>query len=218
MITQGTIPAPPFSRNASAVLALEFLSIVLAGCASRIVRSPAPFDIHSSSYIDLQPGWRLRVTTPLLKSGGYVLKDTVQSTSRDGALIIETGDDFIGYETSYYAVGRNGPGVKIEFKSTEVTRDGETFSQRQPKVALFTMPRPAKYVRLLFIRRVSEADHDMAVVAAERIETLERLTQSVQTDPQACLSKGATYCSWIPLGIAVRPELLKGKDWVSVTR
>ena len=45
------------------------LAIVLTGCAARKARV-APAAVDRPDYIDLQPGWRLRVVTPVLKSDG----------------------------------------------------------------------------------------------------------------------------------------------------
>jgi len=49
-------------------------------------------------YIDLEPGWRLRVVTPILKDGGYVVKTQGET--------VEPG--FLGYEVSFYDVRARG--------------------------------------------------------------------------------------------------------------
>jgi hypothetical protein len=157
------------------------LAIVLSGCAAR--KAPvAPTAVDRADYIDLQPGWRLRVVTPVLKSGAY--------------------------ELAYYAVrSRNGTGVRLEFLSAEITEEGKTTAQSRPLAPLFQLPRSVKYVRLIFLTRMSRADHDMAVAAAAEPDDLDALTRRVLDDPADCKSEARTYCAWIPQGIAVAPEL-----------
>jgi hypothetical protein len=165
------------------------LACVLTGCAARKASVP-PAAVDRSDYIDLQPGWRLRVVTPALKSGGY--------------------------ELAYYAVrSRIGTGVRVAFLSAEINEEGKTTAQSRPLASLFQLPRSARYVRLIFLTRVSRADHDMAVVASGESHDLDALTRRVLADPaDSCKSEGPTYCAWIPRGIAVAPELQRTVDGV----
>jgi hypothetical protein len=158
-------------------------------------------------YVDLRAGWRLRVVTPLLKSGGYRIRAAEQQTS--GSIVtISAGDELLGYETAFYAVEPRGAGVRVRFLSAELTKGDETIQQRRPIERLFRLPRRARHVRLVFLRRLSNADHDMAVVAARDRAVLDARTRDVQADPgHACTESGPAHCSWIPAGIAVRPEM-----------
>jgi hypothetical protein len=55
----------------------------------------------------------------------------------------------------------------------------------------------------------------MAVVAAKDMEALDILTYRVQADPSGgCRSDSRSYCSWIPEGIAVRPEVQKSVNGI----
>ena len=206
------------------------LAVVLLGCGARSARVSYPSTISppqhiapegakvpptgpvlvsgaGPDYLNLEPGWQLRVITPLLKSGGYRIEGTQQQLTGD-TLTISAGDDFLGYETACYAIQpRRGGGVRIRFVSAEVTQEGETLRQPRPKVRLFQLPRRARFVRLIWLIRVSQADHDMAVVAADNMADLDLLTRKVRTNPAAaCQSGDHSFCSWIPSGIAVRPE------------
>lgn len=186
------------------------LASVLTGCAARNARAPASaVQSIGPSYIDLEPGWRLRVVTPILKSGGYRLKPTGQTVS-GGTVTLSVGDDFLGYEVAYYAVkARNG----VEFVSAETTRDGRTTPQPQPVAHLFQLPRGVRHVRLIYLVRVSQADHDMAVAAAKDMDALEALTRRVEANPvDACHDEQGGFCAWIPAGIAVVPQLPKTID------
>jgi len=186
------------------------LTGVLTGCVAHNARTPsAAVQPIGPSYIDLEPGWRLRVVTPILKSGGYRLKSTSE-TSGGNTVTLSVGDDFLGYEVAYYAVmPRNG----VEFVSAEITRDGRTTPQPQPVAHLFQWPRGVRHVRLIYLVRVSQADHDMAVAAAGDMHALEALTQLVEANPiDACHDGQGAFCAWIPAGIAVVPQMPKTMD------
>jgi len=189
-------------RYGALCLALAFL---LTGCTARHARAPAAaVQPIRPSYIDLEPGWRLRVVTPILKSGGYRLR-SIGQTAEGNTVTLSVSDDFLGYEVAYYAVkARNG----VEFVSAETTRDGHTTPQPQPVAHLFQLPHGVRHVRLIYLVRVSQADHDMAVAAARDMRALEALTRRVEANPaDACRDGQGAFCAWIPAGIAVVPQL-----------
>ena len=218
--------APPVTACAVRPILGLALAIALTGCAARKVRV-APGTIDPADYIDLEPGWRLRVVTPVLKSGGYRVQPATEQVSGNN-ITLATGGDFLGYEVAYYAVNPRGAalvrtevrtGVRIEFLSAEITKEGKTFVQSRPVAALFRLPRSARSVRLIFLTRISRQDHDMAVIAAADPDDLNTLTRRVLADPSgACTNKGRTYCAWIPQGIAVTPErrstIDKVEQWI----
>jgi hypothetical protein len=192
------------------------LLVLLSGCARKTVRVPThagPLAVDTS-YLDLEPGWRLRVITPLLRSGGYLPK-TVPEQTAGNTVTFSAGNDFLGYETDYYAVTkRKRAGVRITLSSAETTKDGTTTQQEEPVAHLFQLPHNARYVRLLYLQRMSEADHNMAVLASNRTSSLQTLTEQVETNPSTCISNDSNFCSWIPVGIAVRPERQQPIDGV----
>ena len=193
------------------------LSVFLAGCAGRSARpliTPASAPLAGGSYIDLQAGWRVPVITPFFKSGSHLLNpDGGQTqTSRSGnalSISMRAGPDFLGYERSFYAVeGRSRDGVRIRFSAAEMIKEGKSSPQERPAVTLFRLPRTARYVRLLYLVRASNSDHNMAVVAASQLADLQAATREVQADPaHGCQPRRHSVCQWIPAGIAVRPEL-----------
>jgi hypothetical protein len=150
------------------------------------------------------------VVTPILKSGGYVVK----AEGEPGGTTLRVGSDFLGYEVEYYAVKTRG----IEFTAAEVHKQDNVVSAAQPMAPLFRMPARARYVRLIYLVRVSDADHDMAVVASHNKSALDPLTAQVRANPASCHEGGGTFCAWIPAGIAVTPEMRVGatgtEQWV----
>jgi hypothetical protein len=195
---------------AAGFLAGSLMFLLLAGCASPRPYVPTPVGAalsRSPDYIDLSAGFHVRAITPILKSGGYQFRPQ-QQTAEGNTVTLSVGPDFLGYETSHYEVKpRRGTGVEVVFTGAEVTKDGVTTPQPRSIAPLFQLPRSARFVRLIYLIRVSEADHNMALAAADRVETLEALTRQVKADPtNGCKSSGRAYCSWIPEGIAVRAE------------
>lgn len=218
-------------RSSLIVLALfAVIAAVMCSCARPKVAIPGGLVQTSSlKWIDLQPGWRVRVVTPILRSGGYLVKaQPVPAGKQSGTrlnvessrnttfnITLAAGPDFIGYEVSSYAVKRRrGGGVRVIFKSAEIHEKQEKHFSHHPIAPLFQLPQQAKWVRILHLIRVSQADHDAAILAADRRDLLDALTQQVQSDPSNCKIASRTFCSWIPLGIAVIPESqrrVKGK-------
>jgi hypothetical protein len=195
----------------------------LSSCSSRIshrAQLPGPSVAAANDYIDIEADWRLTVVTPITKSGGYVLKSLEQQTSGN-SITLSAGADFVGYEVAHYLVkGQRKGRVRIEFSSAQVTKEGTTESQLRPIVPLFQLGYHATYVRLIYLVRVSQADHNMAVVSARQLDALDSLTRLVQANPAVgCTVTPNAACSWIPEGIAVRPEerrIVDGvENWVS---
>src|SRR5450631_1431929 len=168
-------------KTARLILYVGVLTL-LTGCASRTARMAATSTGSANNdYLDIQPGWRLTAVTPILKSGGYVLKTSDKPISSNG-FTLSAGTDFVGYEVAHYEVkGQRGGRVRVEFNSAEVTKEGKTQPEEQSVLPLFQVARRAIYLRLIYLIRISQADHNMAVVAARKIHALNDLTRQVQT-------------------------------------
>lgn len=93
------------------------------------------------------------------------------------------------------------------FTTAEVHNKDEVVPAAQPRAPLFRLPGEARYVRLIYLVRVSQADHDTAVVTANKKDALDSLTAQVRANPENCRSGRGTFCAWIPGGIAVPPEM-----------
>jgi hypothetical protein len=192
------------------VCALICFAFSLTACS---LRRPPHFTSGGSAersvrdYVDLRSGWRIQVVTPVLKSGAYMPQIT-ETSSEGRDITLTTSDDFVGYETSYYAVKeRNGGGVRIVFTSAWVTESGKTTRRPRPIVPIFELPDSTPFVRLIYTIRVSQTDHDTAIVAASDPAQLDKLTEDVRTDPgAACRTNPSDICRWVPKGIAVQTE------------
>jgi hypothetical protein len=169
-------------------------------------------------YVDLQPGWRVRVVTPLLKSGGYIVPSLAASGGDTTHLV--AGDDLIGYEKDYYTVeARQNSGITLHLATAEVWEKGTPHPVHEPRLRVFQRADDDRYVRLVYLVRVSQADHDMAIVEANDPTALDEITRNV-VDRAQCEVSSLGACTWVPAGVAVAPEkLAKSKhkpEWVPV--
>ncbi len=212
-------PSSLLSCRAAASAGCLLLLASLGACR-KVVTAPVPVRQSSWNWIDLEPGWRIRVVTPIQKSGSYVVKftpgegSTAEPTTRVHELsdrkldiAVTASQDLLGYETSFYSVrAHRGGGVVIDFQSATATIGGASSAHSRPVEPLFRLPSWAQSVRLLHLLRGSPADHDAAILAGRNVSELDRLTALVQADPSACRDYRNSTCRWIPAGIAARPE------------
>ncbi len=195
---------------------ISALALLLsAGCATRPVSQVDPFLAANANYIDLEPGWRLRVVTPILRSGGYRLRGPEMDTSGN-TLTMRAGNDFVGYEVAYYAIrGRRGSGLRPHFVSACTVADGRTTAQSHPRANLFHLPHGYRYLRLVSLTRSVNADHNQSLIAAKSKADLDTITNRINTDPAArCEISDRSLCVWIPQGISVQPETRRKVDGV----
>ena len=96
---------------------------LLCGCSARRISTVTPphFGLASDrSYIDVEPGWRLRVITPILSLGGFRLAAKETAAQPGAAVEIRTDGEFLGYETAYYALEPRGTGLRVRLTSVEL--------------------------------------------------------------------------------------------------
>lgn len=198
------------------------IAILTASCAPH--RVPLPTEAsppHSWHWIDLRAGWRVRVVTPITKSGKFLVKAGTPPVAHEpsgsarspqhapGTVVnnFKAGKNLIGYEVSFYSVKpRRGGGVRVTFRSARAIFGGKKVGQPHPDLPLFRLPRNDRFVRILHLARGSHGDHDSAILAASSREQLEVLTKNVEVHPSACSKSAESLCSWEPAGVAVIPE------------
>ena len=165
-----------------------------------------PSEVADSDYhVDLKAGWRLRVVIPILHSGGFIVPMKVQ---QEGQTITATVDaDFIGYETDYYAIKpRRDSGIKLSFITAEAVEEGRPLKRARPKLHQFDLPPNLRFVRLVYLIRLSKSDHNLVIVAAADQALLELATRTVTSNDSSCSSSENAACVSIPAGVAVIPE------------
>src|SRR5215469_3414618 len=196
-----------FQQPKYAALCLVFAAVAWqAGCAVRTSRAPdpaLPAQPVTSDFVELHAGNRVVVVIPILRSGGYILP-SLRTQAMVGGGRVEAGPDFLGYEEDFYTVKRASNGVRVRFSHGVVFRNGKVQQVHAPRVAVFEHTENS-HIRLVFLRRVSEADHDMAIVSSGDLPNLNEVTREVTAGAE-CRSSGVGSCAWVPNGIAVRPE------------
>jgi hypothetical protein len=156
--------------------------------------------------MDLAPGGRLRILVPVLNSNGNGYRVVSDSEQSDGKTIVLSAANLAGYEVSYYFVeGRNDGRVRLKFTSAEITKDGKTAPEAAPTLP-FPLPLTAQHIRLIYLIRNSQSDHNMAIAASKSLDALNVFTNQLKSNPDVCRQDGRVFCSWVPAGIAVRPE------------
>jgi hypothetical protein len=169
-------------------------------------RATAPVPPVRREWLDLEPGWRVRVVTPILRSGGYVLRDVQADETRPFQFTVTGADDFLGHETAIYQLRPRGEGVRVDLDSVEIRKEGERSTAKRPREPLFAIPKRAVHVRILHLVRASRSDHDAAILAAATMADLDTFTRDVQSNASNCRTVNGRYCAWVPAGIAVVTE------------
>jgi len=162
------------------------LLVALVGCSHKVLHPPAPSEPYvENAYLDLEPDSKLRIVLP-------------PPTARGAPP---------GFEIAHYRVaGRRHGRVRLQFLAADVSNDGKTVPEPRPPALPFALPPKAAYIRLLYLQRLSQAYHNMAVLAADRMDILEAATKQIRADPNSCHSDEQILCSWVPPHVAVRPE------------
>ncbi|MGH9375717.1 MAG: hypothetical protein ACRD1J_06075 [Terriglobia bacterium] len=160
---------------------------------------------------------------PTTTSGSYIVKTVPMQIPGPGAnpsvVDLKASPDFVGYQVSLYSVkARREGGVRVVFESKKIHRLPRTNLPRRTIEPLASLPRGMRWVRILHLIRYARVDHNAAILAADRRDSLDELTRQVRSSPAACKVYKHTVCFWIPIGIAVVPEserIIAGKKrWV----
>ena len=193
-------------RTIFTLAASTLLFTIAVGCSHPSLPVPQSPQLarNDHSYLDLQPGMTLRVIVPLLKSSDSRTGLSAEQVS--GNTISLNAGNLIGYTSSTYAVTGKPDRVRLQFVSAQQSRDGKTEQLQQAPPLPFDFPKHPARIRLIFLVRVSEADHNMAIVSARKSEVLTAFTARLKQDPAVCGSDPALSCTWVPPGIAVRAE------------
>jgi hypothetical protein len=222
-------------RSGTPIPVFAAIAILMISCTPHKVPPPAEAPTqHSWYWVDLHAGWRVRVVTPVTKSGGYlVLAKSLTGTVKSGEVLqvsrrepgaatidLKAGKDFIGYEVSLYSVkSRRGGGLRILFRSAVINKVGKKTARPNAVLPMFRLSGNDRFVRILHLGRGSQGDHDAAILAAGNQDWLDSFANKVALDPSACVISADGYCWWVPAGVAVIPEHKKsaagGSQWTA---
>lgn len=154
--------------------------------------------------MDLKGGSSLRIVVPLSEPVGP--QSRVESSQEQNQITVHA-EGAVGYEQCRYAVDGKAKGkVRLVFQASEVTRENHTTAEAKEPTLPFSLPRSTEYIRLVYLVRKSQADHNMAILGAKRRDLLDAFTEKLEKDPGACSTDKETFCTFVPSMIAVRPE------------
>ncbi len=181
--------------------------VASAACSHKNFSAPsAPQTILArNSYTDLTPGSHIRIVVPLQ---GAVAAVAAAAPSEDGHTLVVSSPSVIGYRSfSYSVTGTANRGVRLKFASAETTIDGKTVRDAAALPLPFPLPKGSNHVRLVYLVRISSADHDMVILASKNIAALNACTKRLQDDPGVCgRHPSEVFCAAVPTDVAVRPD------------
>lgn len=149
-----------------------------------------------AGYLDLRPGYRLRLVRPLLRAGAGPNASAISSVggatmNSDGSLNVDarSSADLLGYETAWYEIERRGSGFAIR----ELTAESHLVNQSGEKPGKLNAPwdrlnPTAVYYRVLYLTRSSSQDRDALLLAESTHARIEAVTAAIAANPALCQS------------------------------
>jgi hypothetical protein len=207
------------------VLIVALFGFALTGCRKAAPVASVPVQAPGTSaplrsFVDLEPGWRLTVITPMRKEKGeadwkYGQPNTRTETAQAGGvsninITIELDPSTLfGFERSLYSVEATG----LRWVESIRNLNGNETKAAGPLLDVFGGKARKQRMRLLFLTRGSDLNYNMALLRAKDAKAMEALTQKVRLAPAtACTGD----CVWVPPGVAARPEKPSGAQWMPV--
>jgi len=165
-----------------------------------------------SGYLDLAPDYQLKLISPILRDGALsgasaLSTDTVSGSDTTLSVTVKASADFLGYEISWYALQPRpaGAGSRVVFAKAESHIGDQVTTAQQPRTNHFRFPEDAAYYRLFYLTRVSQADHNVALLSARSRAELDHQALAFSTDPDACAK--VPTCVALPKEVAVTPYI-----------
>jgi hypothetical protein len=165
---------------------------------------------HDSASIDIDPGFFLKVVSPLLRAGSKDMKLEAEIPGQFGVVRVKASDDLEGFETSYYAVEAIGSTVVFRLVSVEHNRAGKIASPAIPAGFRLEPPGGPRNFRVLFLRRRSDSDRNLTLLGAGSRAELEAAQERMESaaDPMAaCRDERSSWCQASPRLSAIAPVL-----------
>lgn len=173
-------------------------------------------------YVDLDSNYRLKVISPIVSDGAAstsLISDPISITGHGRSIQVDAkaSSALIGYETAWYALSprQDGPGLRVIPASIESHINATVQREASPRTNYFQFGPSAAYYRMFFLTRISQADHDIAVLAAPTRDALDAQTAKFEADPSLCASAEDRMCVVIPGHTAVSPHVavvVNGKE------
>jgi hypothetical protein len=176
--------------------------------------------LHASDtqtgYVDLGPENILQVASPILREGTPANAPAVESARITGLTVeVKTSSNLLGFETARYAIRPKpaGIGFAIVPLSAERHIQGAVTPAAAPAANHLQFPPDAAFYRLFY--KAEEGTMRIMVVSGPTRAELDRRTDALRADPNACARLTSEACILIPKGVAVNPDvlvMLNGRD------
>lgn len=192
---RGCIP-----EGAAAVLAAQIATSVPLGLnvATQLLH---PND-RQTGQVDIQPGMRLQVISPILKEGTPAEAPIVSSAAAGKLTVTLESSNLIGYEVAWYGVtgvpGANAATIVPDYAERHI--EGKTEVTR-PVANSLHFPESAGYYRLFY--KSGSTDYTAILLGARTWPELERSTKAL--DEASCGNIAAGSCVLVPKRFAINP-------------
>jgi hypothetical protein len=205
---------------ASWTLALESQGCLATGeglrLAARIVESlpldPAAafrlthVDDRRSGYLDLGPENRLQVDSPIMREGAPADAPAIESAKINGLTVeLKASANLLGFETAWYAIRakERGVGFAIAPLYSESHIEGKAERQPTPRTNYLRFRPDAGFYRIFY-----RGDRTIVLLSAPTRVDLERQTEALNKDPNACAGFPAETCVMIPRNVGVNADVV----------
>jgi hypothetical protein len=174
---------------------------------------------YRSSAMDILPVFRVKTLSPLLAAGARDFELKTEVPDQPGLIKVTASKELEGFETSWYHVEDRKDGVRLRYLSSEQNRLGKITTSTKPETLVLDVPEEARQLRLLFLRRKSEADRDLHLVGAPTKTALDDAVKRFESsdDPlSACRNNRDVYCLPLPKLAALNLEqavIVNGKTF-----
>ncbi len=172
--------------------------------------------LHASDtqtgYVDLGPENRIQVASPILRDGtaGGALLDSAKITGL--TVEVKASSNLLGFETAWYAIRpkTRGIGFVIAPVSAERHIEDTVTPATAPATNYLQFPPDAAYYRLFY--KAEAGTMRIMIVSGPTRTELDRRTQALAADPNACVRLTREACVLIPEGVAVNPDVIVTVD------
>jgi hypothetical protein len=173
------------------------------------------------SFVDIGPGSRLEVFTPIMRAGAAPdaqAVETVAASGNNSAINVDlkTSDQLLGYETAWYGLvpKPDGAGFRLAALTAERTIQGKTEAAAPSAATYLRFPAEANFYRLFRKADIAGIAVPQMVISAPTLAELDRRTKAVDADPALCGAPDG-LCIEIPRRAAINVSIavsVNGKE------
>lgn len=156
-----------------------------------------------SAQVDIGAQIRLQVVSPILNGNLPANAPLFTSASSNGLTVALKANNFIGYETAWYAIRprAHATGFLIAPESAERHIHDQTEKRAEPATNYFHFPQDAAFYRLFY--KSGDTSYTAIVVAGRTWPELEQNTAAVASG--SCANVASGLCLPIPKRVAINP-------------